>query len=254
MSNDRTDTDAWTGRTAVDRDGDKIGDVTDVYLDDYSGEPEWLAVSTGWFGNKVSFVPIAGARGGDDVAVAYDKATVKGAPSFDPDGHLSEEEEEALYRHYGLDYEAGRDGEHVDRPVTGDPAPAAAGDDRDAGRADAVTRSEEEMDVGTVRREAGRVRLRKHVVTDHVTRTVPVQREEVRIEREPIEEGAPAGDLSEGTAEVVLHEEEAVVDKRVVAREQVRVGKEVVTEEQEVSADLAKEQIDVERKDPNRRS
>ena len=99
-----------------------------------------------------------------------------------------------------------------------------------------MTRSEEELRVGTRQREAGRARLRKYVVTEMVTKTVPVSHEEVRIEREPITD-ANRGDALDGPAiseeehEVVLHEDEVVVDKQTVAKERVRLGTETVTEE-----------------------
>src|SRR5215207_4020632 len=105
MADLRSDLGTWTGRKVVDRNGDKIGTISDVYVDDDSGRPEWLAVSTGWFGTRVSFVPIEGADiRGDDVVVAYDKATVKDSPNAEADGRLTPREEETLYRHYGYRY------------------------------------------------------------------------------------------------------------------------------------------------------
>src|SRR3954452_23786918 len=96
------DIETWRGRQLVDRDGDKIGKIEDVYLDRQSGEPEWVAVKTGLFGSNVSFVPISDAStSGDDLAVAYTKDQVKDAPSVDADGELSPEEERRLYQHYG---------------------------------------------------------------------------------------------------------------------------------------------------------
>ncbi len=116
---------------------------------------------------------------------------------------------------------------------------------------EAMTRSEEELQVGTRQREAGRARLRKYVVTEAVTKTVPVQREEVRIEREPItdanrDEASSGADISEEEHEVVLHEEEPVVEKRVVPKERVRLDTDTVREEREVSEEVRKEQIDTE--------
>ena len=84
----------------VDSDGDKIGTVSGVYVDDETGEPSWLAVTTGWFGTNVSFVPFEGAHlAGDDVVVAYQKDTVKDAPNFDADGHLNRDKEYNLYEY-----------------------------------------------------------------------------------------------------------------------------------------------------------
>ena len=113
-----------------------------------------------------------------------------------------------------------------------------------------MTRSEEELRVGTAERERGRVRLRKHVVTENVQQTVPVRREEVRVEREPItgeniDDAMSGPEISEDEHEVVLHEEEPVVEKRTVAKERVRLGTETHEDEREVSEEIRKEQIDV---------
>jgi uncharacterized protein (TIGR02271 family) len=113
-----------------------------------------------------------------------------------------------------------------------------------------MTRSEEELQVGTTERETGRARLRKYVVTEQVQKTVPVQREEVRIEREPITDAnvgdATAGpEISEEEHEVTLHEEEVVVEKRAVPKERVRLDKETVTEDKTVSEEVRKEQVEV---------
>jgi uncharacterized protein (TIGR02271 family) len=162
----------------------------------------------------------------------------------DADQHLSEAEEQELWRHYGLDY--------------GESATGSADDDDTVGRDvsgptsdDAMTRSEEELQVGTETRERGRARLRKYVVTEQQQVTVPVQREEVRVEREPITDAnldaATSGpDISEAEHEVTLREEEVVVDKRAVPKERVRLDTETVTDERQVSEEVRKEQIEVE--------
>jgi uncharacterized protein (TIGR02271 family) len=226
----------WRGANLVDRNGDKIGTIDEIYLDSQSNEPEWALVNTGLFGTKSTFVPIRDvSREGDDLQVPVEKAQVKDAPSIDPDGQLSQQEESELYRHYGLDYSSGGD---ADGRGDGD------GDDG------AMTRSEEELRVGTTQRESGRVRLRKYVETEEVEQTVPVQREEVRIEREPItddnRDAALSGpDISEEEHEVVLHEEEVVAEKQTVPKERIRVETDQVTDERQVSDTLRKEQIDV---------
>jgi uncharacterized protein (TIGR02271 family) len=114
-----------------------------------------------------------------------------------------------------------------------------------------MTRSEEELQVGTTQRERGRARLRKYVTTEQEQLTVPVQREEARVEREPITDAnldaATSGpEISEAEHEVVLREEEPVVEKRVVPRERVRLDTETVTEERQVGEEVRKEQIEVE--------
>jgi uncharacterized protein (TIGR02271 family) len=114
---------------------------------------------------------------------------------------------------------------------------------------DAMTRSEEELRVGTAKRERGRARLRKYVVTEEVEQTVPVQREEVRVEREPItdanaDQAMDGPEISEEEHEVVLHEEEPVVEKRAVPKERVRMGKEARTDDAKVSEEVRKERIE----------
>jgi uncharacterized protein (TIGR02271 family) len=238
----------WRGRDVVDRDGDKIGKLEEIYLDQQTGQPEWALVNTGLFGSKSSFVPLEGAADADgNVRVSYEKGQVKDAPKVDPDGALSHEEEQALYRHYGKSWEGGRsDAGRFEGEPTGGPGQDTSGPNTDS----AMTRSEEELRVGTTKQEAGRARLRKYVVTEDVQTTVPVQREEVRIEREPITD-ANVGNATDGPAiseeehEVVLHEEQPVVEKNVVPKERVRLDKDTVAEERTVSDEVRKEQIDV---------
>ena len=238
----------WQGRTMVDRDGSRIGTIDAIYLDDQTSQPEWALVNTGLFGTKASFVPLAQATQTDqDVRVPYDKQLVKDAPRIDPDQHLSEAEERQLWRHYGLDYDRTTRRRATDRGAVGRDVSGPTTDD-------AMTRSEEELRVGTTERERGRVRLRKYVTTEQVQRTVPVQRERVRVEREPITDAnldaATSGpDISEEEHEVTLHEEEPVVEKRVVPKERVRLDKDTVTGEERVTEEVRKEQIDVQNED-----
>jgi uncharacterized protein (TIGR02271 family) len=238
----------WRGRTVVDRDGEKVGTLDEIYLDRQTDEPEWALVSTGLFGSKSSFVPLEGAApAGDDVRVAYAKEQVKDAPRVEADGELSEQEEGELYRHYGRDYEGGTLPE-ASTPATGGRPDTA--DRPDSSGDDAMTRSEEELRVGTTEREHGRVRLKKYVETEDVQQTVPVRREQVRLEREPVTD-ANAGDatsgpeISEAEHEVTLRSEEPVVEKRTVPKERVRLGKEVERDSEQVSGTVRKERVDV---------
>jgi uncharacterized protein (TIGR02271 family) len=238
----------WRGRNAVDSDGEKIGSIDEIYMDAQTGKPEWLAVKTGMFGSKVSFIPIAEASDAEgDVRVPYDKQQVKDAPNAEADGELSQDEEASLYRHYGLDYSEARSDSGL--PQGGQGREAVGHDTSGPTTDDAMTRSEEELRVGTASRESGRARLRKYVVTEQVEKTVPVKREQVTLEREPITDAnigdAKAGpEISEEEHEVVLHEEEVVTEKRVVPKERVRMGKQTVSEERTVSEEVRKEQID----------
>jgi uncharacterized protein (TIGR02271 family) len=240
----------WRDRTVIDRNGEKIGKIDELYLDHQTDKPEWASLHTGLLGSKRSFVPLAGAMPkGEDVQVPVSKEQVKGAPSVERDRELSEREEIELFQHYGVHYTD-------EGSVTAEGTPRAAApqsEGRDvAGPTtdDAMTRSEEELHVGKASRERGRVRLRKYVVTEEVQQTVPVRREEVRIEREPITEAnvdraTDGPTISEGEHEVVLHEEEVVTEKRTVPKERVRLEKDTVTDEQQVSDEVRKERIDV---------
>jgi uncharacterized protein (TIGR02271 family) len=243
----------WRGRELRSSDDQKLGTIEEIYLDDETREPEWALITTGLFGTKQSFVPLRQASpSSDGIAVPFDKATVKDAPKIDPDGQLSHDEEAELYRHYGMQYDNGQSGSGVRERGNGgrDDEGTVGRDASEPTTDDAMTRSEEELRVGTRERESGRVRLRKYVVEDEVTQTVPVRREEVRVEREPITDAnvadATSGpEISSEEHEVVLHEEEPVAEKRVVAKERVRLDKDVKTDERQVSETVRKEQLDV---------
>jgi len=246
------DPDSVRGATVRDPDGEKIGTVDEVYFDDVTDKPEWVTVKTGLFGMKTTFVPVEGAQptAEDELRVPYGKDRVKDAPSIDPDHELTQAEERELYSFYGLSYGERRSASGLpqdrerDRGTVGRDVSGPTTDD-------AMTRSEEELRVGTERREAGRARLRKYVVTEQVTKTVPVQREEVRVEREPItdenvDRAMSGPDISEEEHEVVLHEEEPVVEKRAVPKERVRLEKDADVEEETVSEEVRKERIEAE--------
>jgi uncharacterized protein (TIGR02271 family) len=240
------------GTDVYGTDGAKIGRAGTVYVDDETGRPEWATVHTGLFGTKENFVPIAQAEVADGrVTVPYSKDQVKDAPSVDPDnGHLSEQEEQRLYEHYGLSSSNGR-------AVTGQAGGVVGSDTSGPETDDAMTRSEERMNVGTRQEETGRARLRKYVVTERQNVEVPVTREEVRVEREPITEGnreaaldGPA--ISEEEHEMTLHEERPVVETEAVPVERVRLSKEQVSDHETVSGEIRKEKIDTEGVDDNR--
>jgi uncharacterized protein (TIGR02271 family) len=237
----------WQGRTIVGSDGEKIGTVKDIYVDHATGKPEWATVSSGLFGMKSHFVPLAGASPArEDVEVPVTKDQVNDAPSVDPDGELSEQEEQRLFEHYGVPYTS-----EGSTTAEGGPSAGYGAGERVSSGDDAMTRSEEELRVGTAARERGRVRLRKYVVTEQVQKTIPVSREEVRLEREPItdenvDQAMSGPDISEAEHEVVLHEEEPVVEKRAVPKERVRLSKDTVTDEHQVSEEVRKEQIETE--------
>ncbi len=263
------------GGVVIDNDGDKVGKIGQVYLDDESGNPEWVTTKTGLFGGSETFVPLTSADVQDnEIRVPYDKATIKDAPRMDDaEGHLSPEQESELFSYYGVGdgttgradnvdadpsrevegNDAGhRDSEHGDHRNHDDDDIAEVGHtrDHDQDRADdGMVVSEEQLHVGTERVETGKARLRKYVVTENVTTTVPVEREEVRLEREPISEDerdgvSVDGDLGDAEQEAVLTEERVVVEKETVPVERVSLDTETVTEEQHVNEEVRKEQVE----------
>ena len=276
-----------TGGNAVDSEGSKIGSVGQIYLDDRSGQPEWVTVKTGLFGTSETFIPLRDAEvSGQDLKVPYSKDKVKDAPRVsDADEHLDVEQERKLYEYYGLDSgDSGDSGSAGDERGQGDAGfvgtregvsdtgreqDLQGGDERRdrAGEAgvvgqdtsgpttdEAMTRSEEQLHVGTETREAGRARLRKYVVTENVTTTVPVSHEEVRVVREPITEenrgdAMSGGEFTEEEHEVTLHEEVPVVQKETVPVERVKLDTETVTGEHEVNEEVRKERIETDAAD-----
>jgi uncharacterized protein (TIGR02271 family) len=243
------------GSTAYSADGDKIGTVGQLFLDDATGRPEFVTVHTGLFGTSETFIPVADAElNGDRLTVPFTKDSVKDAPHVAADGgHLDADEEDRLYEHYGMGYN-GPTGEEAGLGETGDTTIGrrTVGHDVSGPTTDeAMTRSEERLRVGTTSQETGRVRLRKYVTTEYETVTVPVRKEKAVLERVPISDenvdAATSGpELSEAEHEVVLSEERVVVDKTVQPVERVRVGKETITEEQTVSEHVRKERIEAE--------
>ena len=265
---DRQQLDRLPGMHVIGAEGEGIGRVDEVYVDDASGEPSFVLVDTGVLGLTSSFVPLDRAEIIDDgLRVATTKDAVKDAPGVEDDGYLSPDEEDELYRYYDLTSPSGSQAA-TSRTETASQSEQAAvgpistggstgatrgsgGDDTSAeADDDAMTLSEEELRVGIRKKTVGKARLRKHVVTEHVTKTFPVQREVVTVEREPVDESdvdraSEGPDISEGEHEVTLYEEELVVEKRVVPKERVRLAKQVETEHETVEADVAKEEIDL---------
>lgn len=245
MATKQTTWDDWDGADVIGSDGEKIGSLGGVYNDADTGKPTWLGVKTGLLGMKETLVPTKGVSGnGDALQVAYTEAQVKDAPNVDPEnGEVDRGDESGVYQHYGI---ASERGGGDSRSTDGSTARKGAGAKVDKGAGDAaMTRSEEEMQVGTRQAEAGKVRLKKHVVTENVTTTVPVRKEVARIEREPVNAGDGTATISDDEEEIVLSQEEVVTDKKVVEKERVRLAKDVETEEREVSGEVRKERIDV---------
>ncbi|MFK5632978.1 PRC-barrel domain-containing protein [Ornithinimicrobium sp. LYQ103] len=88
----------------VDQDGEKVGAMGQIYLDNATGEPAWITVRTGWFGGRRVFVPLTTAEVLDgQIRCAYSMAKIKGAPDIEVDGHLSEADEQDLDAYYAVD-------------------------------------------------------------------------------------------------------------------------------------------------------
>lgn len=239
-----SDPNTMTGAPVHGSDGEKLGKVDAIYFDNDTDRPEWAAVKSGLFGSHVSLVPLAqGTWNNGALTVPFGKDALKTAPHHDPDAALSAADEDDLYRHYGV-----TGGQPVAAPPSnrGTVGRDTSGPTTD----DAMTRSEEQLRVGTRSVESGRVRLRKHVVTENQTVTVPVSHDEVSVTREPITDANRAAaydgpDITEAEHEVTLYAERPVVDVEAVAVERVRVGTQTVTGTETVTGDVRKEQIEL---------
>ncbi|QRO87874.1 DUF2382 domain-containing protein [Kytococcus sedentarius] len=247
-------------------DGDKIGSIEEIYLDDRTNEPEWATVNTGLFGTSQSFVPLSGATVAEDgLTVQYSKDQIKDAPRVDAGEHLGVEQEQELYRYYGVDGQ-GAEGVATDRTdaAAGTAAAGTAGAaghvgdrddravaDRDIADRDAdatMVRHEEHLNVGTERQETGRARLRKYVDEEEQTVSVPVETESAHVVRRPVD-GEVVSDgkaFQEQEVEMDLESERPVVSKETVAVEEVGLEKETHTENVQVSDSVRSERIEVE--------
>ncbi|MDK8524446.1 PRC and DUF2382 domain-containing protein [Corynebacterium sp. MSK150] len=289
--------------TAYDKNGEKLGDVNEVFVDDQSGQPTFVEVNHGLFGMNSSLVPLRGHDfSGDNLKLGFSKDRIKDAPEFDSDKPLTPEAQSDIFKHYGLesahdvtdykdsnldskrDVQAGADkdhnltagagaagagagvagagvaGAHADEKKAATHTTDAAATERKAGVADnaaaartnndgELIRSEEQLNVNKERVATGEARLRKYVVTDTETVEVPVEREEVRVERTPINaedaknyNGAISGDSEE--ASVTLHEERVNVNKETVPVEKINLKKDTVRDTETHTEELRKEQID----------
>jgi hypothetical protein len=264
----------WRDLVVVDQDAATVGTITAFYLDRATGLPTWALVHTGWFTDAQTFVPLTHAvETNEEIRVPYPKAFIQQAPPIQAHQDLSPDDEVILSAYYRLDDHRGA---VADRRLGAEPAvPGPAGVATEPAKLAArpprtapagrpvprlaaqgpveVVRSEEELQVG-VRRRLRRLRLRKYVVTEYLTRTIPVRREEVRLEEvgapaEPVGEPADQGTVQAASErpllEVVLHREEPVIQLRVVPAERVRLFKDVVTEQRTVTEEIRKEQIDL---------
>jgi uncharacterized protein (TIGR02271 family) len=235
---------ALPGAEVYDNDRALVGTVGQVWADT-TGQPSWVSVNTGLYGPNESLLPLPGAQFTDGrLYTPYDRVRIQNAPNLDVNVEqpLDSDGLGQLYAHYALS---------LDQSAASSDADASAGriEDDDA----AMTRSEEHLRVGTERVQTGKVRLRKYTVTEYVTVTVPVRREEIRLEHVPAgqddsDDGAahPEGvEIGDDEHEIILHAERPVVTTETVPVERVRFGKQTVTEQQTVSGEVRKEHIDL---------
>lgn len=239
------------GYDVVTADGNKIGSVDNVWVDDATDQLEFVAVKTGFLFGKSHIIPTADAQFGDGaITVPYSEDQIKGAPTFGGDEELDPEQEQEVYSYYGLDR-------------TTSPSPTGLASDEGTGYSgnqeyattapesngdQNLTLSEEELQVGKREVEAGRVRLRKVVHTEHQEVPVELRREEVEIERVPASGmEVPDNAFEEREIEVPVMREEPVVAKEAHVAGQVNLNKDVETETRTVGGDVRSEDVEVER-------
>ena len=273
----------YSGYTVNDRDGEKIGKVDDLFVDEHD-EPEYLGVKMGFLGMSSTLIPMEMARVDEDdqtISVSTDKATAKDGPSFDDDKDITPEYENEVRSYYGLgssegssdrggygDYYGDDDDHDHDDDDSGRVGPGMAMGDTDSGEFRGhdggdegvnqrgsdlededelrVQRSEEELRAGTREREAGSVNVRKRVKTEREQLRVPKKREEVSVDRVPVEEGtASEGEIGEDEIRVPVVEEEVIVEKKPVVKEELRIRKDVEEDEEVIEEDVRKEEVEI---------
>ena len=238
MANDITmeELQAAHGKPVFAVGGEMVGAVEAVYFDKETSAPQWIGIGTQYIASKRVVVPVAGARAdADGVHVPYARDLIADAPGVASD-EITKEQERDIFSHYGLEEQAQT--MIVEPEPVDEVEPAAAG-------VESVTRSEEELLIGKAEVEAGRVRLRKWVVTEPEAVDVELQRETVRVVRETIDEVVDA-EIGEAEIEVPLRAEQPVVQKQTVAKERIVLEKGVETNVETVHEELRKERVEIE--------
>jgi uncharacterized protein (TIGR02271 family) len=277
--------DQYAGYTVVDESGSKIGKVDDLFLDE-NDQPEYFGVKMGLLGTSSTLIPADIATINNEqgfIEVSQPKSTVQDGPAFDDDREITPEYENEVRSYYGLgstessgsyedyqgeetnghsgagttdsttagtvgsgmsmgDTETGEFREH-DRNQEGLSQPGSDLEDEDELR---VQRSEEELVAGTREREAGAMKVRKRVRTDRERIEVPTKHEEVSVERVPVSGEASEAQIGADEVSVPVVEDEVVVQKEPVAREEIRIRKDVVHERQIVEEDVRREEVEIE--------
>ncbi|MDQ3864920.1 MAG: PRC and DUF2382 domain-containing protein [Actinomycetota bacterium] len=266
--------DRFAGYEVYDHSGQKIGKVDDLFVDE-NDNPEYIGVKMGFLGTRSTLIPMGIAQveeASSRITVSAEKQTVKGGPTFDDDREIIPEYEEQVHSYYGLgsltgaeergSYEAysgsgsgavGRgmtmgdteSGEFREHGLQEEGVADQSGSDLEDEDELRVQRSEEELRAGTREREAGALNVRKRVVTERQSIEVPTRREEVTVDRVPVEGEATEAQIGDDEVRVPLTEEEVVVEKRPVAKEEVRIRKDVVEDTEVLEEDVRKEEVDV---------
>jgi uncharacterized protein (TIGR02271 family) len=269
--------DRFAGYTVYDQAGEKIGKVDDLFVDE-SDQPEYIGVKMGFLGTSSTLIPWEAVSSTDDegraITVATDKDTVKNGPAFDDDREITPEFEQQVYSYYGLSRSSGSDGsygsyyseestdagtvgpgmsmgdtetgEFREHAITDEGVNQSRGDDLEDEDELRVQRTEEELRAGTRERQAGALNVRKRVRTDRERIEVPTRREEVTVDRVPVEgEAATEAEIGDDEVSIPLTEEEVVVEKRPVIKEEVRIRKDVVEDTEVVEEDVRREEVDI---------
>jgi uncharacterized protein (TIGR02271 family) len=251
--------DRYAGYTVYDQHYEKIGEVDDLFLDE-NDQPEYIGVKMGFLGTRSTLIPFQMARVNDErqlIEVASEKEMVKNGPTFDDDREITPEFENEVYSYYSLQQTNATQDRSAYGTYYGEQSPhtTGVGDRTDVSYEDElrVQRTEEELRAGTREREVGSLRVRKRVRTDRERIEVPTRREEVTVERVPVEGETTQAELGEDEVVVPVIEEEVVVEKRPVAKEEVRIRKDVVEDTEVVEEEVRREEIDIE-DDTERRS
>ncbi len=277
--------DQYAGYTVMDQNGSKIGKVDDLFLDEQD-QPEYFGVKMGFLGSSSTLIPADITTINNEqgfVEVSQTKDSVKNGPAFDEDHEITPEYENEVRSYYGLGAASGTEdrgsygdyegGEHSGAGTTGSTSAGTVGSGMSMGDTESgefrehdrneegvaqsgsdlededelrVQRSEEELRAGTREREAGSMKVRKRVRTDRERIEVPVKHEEVSVERVPVSGEATEAQIGEDEVSIPVTEEEVVVSKKAVAKEEIRLRKDVVEGTEVVEEDVRREEVDVE--------
>ena len=250
----------FSGYEVRDSTGAKVGEVDEIFVDENS-RPEYVGVKMTPSGVEIPLIPLEAVRvdeGRRTIEVSsLPKSRIEDGPSYGDSGEITPDFEQRVRSYYGLEGARDPEVDGTSASYHGADAETSYGfAERDAGERDSglqdtdelrVQRSEEEVRVGTRGREAGAVKVRKSVRTEREQVRVPKRREEVEIERVP-GDGREASEAQIGEEEIVVQvfEEEVVVSKRTVLKEEIRLRKKVVEDEEVVEVHLRKEEVDIE--------